>query len=56
MSDSFPVIVGIFTIIGHGVMLITLSAAPDKKKNVCQMAENEIEQKTAVPRFYWNFP
>jgi len=56
MSDSFPVIVGMFTIIGYGVMLITLSAAPDKKKNVCRLAENEIEQKKATPRFYLNFP
>jgi hypothetical protein len=56
MTDSYLVIAGMFTIIGYGVMLLSLSAAPDTKKNVCQMAENEIEQKTAVPRFYWNFP
>jgi hypothetical protein len=51
MSESFSVTAGKFTIVGYGVMLLSMSAAPDTKKNVCQMAENEIDQKTAVPRF-----
>jgi hypothetical protein len=56
ITDSFPFIIGILTIIEHGVVLMTPSAPSDKKKNVCRMAENEIEQKNALPRFYWNFP
>lgn len=56
MNDSFPVIGGMFNAIRYGVMLFTLSDAPNKKRNFCQMAESEIEKKTAMPRFYWNFP